>query len=68
MSGVFMKVYIIELYDTMCESSSVLRVCKRKEVAEYFIKIFRHTDNSRLPRDSQDFYYIYDIIECNLID
>lgn len=63
-----MKVYILECYDCLCESSSVLRVCKRKEVAEYFIKRFRHMDNSRLPRESQDFYYTYDIIECNLID
>lgn len=63
-----MRVYIIELYDSMCESSSVLRVCKRKEIAEYFIKRCRHLDNSRLPLDLQDFNYRYDIIECTLIE
>ena len=63
-----MKVYLIEEYDKLAESSNILRVCKRKEVAEYFIKRFKNADNSRLPLELQDFYYSYGIMERTLIE
>lgn len=59
--------YLIEEYDKLSESTHILRVCERKEVAEHFIKRFKHLDNSRLTLELQDFYYSYGIIELVLI-
>lgn len=52
-----MKVYTIEKYDQFCETDYVVKVCKRKDVAESFITIFKHRDNSRKIREMQNEYF-----------
>lgn len=62
-----MNVYIVECYDSVCDGTYIMRVCERRDVAEYFVKRFRHIDNSNLPSHMQDHYYSYGIKEHILI-
>lgn len=63
-----MKVYLVEQYDPILELTSIVRVCKRKEVAEALVKKFTHMGRSRLPKDFQEWSYYYSVLGTTLIE